>query len=162
MATSVVCPLHKKIVSNLYEGMDICPFECGHLPPLYKSAIRISVLFLYNTPPPPQVLCVKLRKINTQLIVFSLLFWDFVEWGGVLVIISIGRKLTCNLVLILTPDQPFDDLQSVGIWARSYRGWAPLEYEMAQNRPKLQLCMCGSRGWGGGGGWGPDPPRKVI
>ena len=24
-------------------------------------------------------------------------------------IISIGRKLTCNLVLILTPDQPFDD-----------------------------------------------------
>ena len=24
-------------------------------------------------------------------------------------IISIGRKLTCNSVLILTPDQPFDD-----------------------------------------------------
>ena len=45
-----VCPLNKKIASNLYEGMDICPFECGHLPPLYKSAIRISVLILYNTP----------------------------------------------------------------------------------------------------------------
>ena len=29
--------------------MDIFPFEYGHLPPLYKSAIRISVLFLYNT-----------------------------------------------------------------------------------------------------------------
>ena len=69
----VVCPLHnKKIVSNLYEGMDIAPFECGHLPPLYKSAIRISVLFLYNTP--PRGLCVKLREINTQLIVFFLLF----------------------------------------------------------------------------------------
>ena len=27
-------------------------------------------------------------------------------------IISIGRKLTCNLVLILTPDQPFDQLYS--------------------------------------------------
>ena len=71
-------------------------------------------------------------------------------------IISIGRKLTCNLVLTLTPDQPFDDLYSVGIWAHSYRGWAPLEYDMAQNRPKLQFCMCGSRG----GIWGPDPPRK--
>ena len=63
--------LHKKIVSNLYEGMDIFPFECGHLPPLYKSAIRISILFLYNT---SQALRVKLREINTQLIVFFLLF----------------------------------------------------------------------------------------
>ena len=27
-------------------------------------------------------------------------------------IISIGRKLTCNLVLILTPNLPFDDLYS--------------------------------------------------
>ena len=32
-----VCPLNKNIASNLYEGMDICPFECGHLPPLYKK-----------------------------------------------------------------------------------------------------------------------------
>ena len=54
----------------------------------------------------------------------------------------------------LNPDQPFDDLLSVGIWAHSYKGWAPLEYDMAQNRPKLQFCMCGSRG----GIWGPDPP----
>ena len=53
-----------------------------------------------------------------------------------------------QLVLILTLDQPFDDLQSVGIWAHSYRGWAPLEYDMAQNRPNLQFCMCGSRGGG--------------
>ena len=31
-------PYIKKIVSNLHEGMDICPFEYGHLSPLYKSA----------------------------------------------------------------------------------------------------------------------------
>ena len=72
-------------------------------------------------------------------------------------IISIGRKLTCNLVLILNPDQPFAMTYSQWEYGLlSYRGWAPLEYDMAQNRPKLQFCMCRSRG----GIWGPDPPRK--
>ena len=110
-----------KIVSNLYEGMDICPFECGHLPPLYKSAIRISVLFLYNTPPPP-ALCVKLREINTQLIVFFSYFetlWS--EEGTLPVIISIGRKLTCksqviwaSLDIIIRTPPPLENVRTLG------------------------------------------------
>ena len=46
-------------------------------------------------------------------------------------IISIGRKLTCNLVLILTPNLPFDDLYSqweygltlIGDGCRSSMAW---------------------------------------
>ena len=73
-------------------------------------------------------------------------------------IISIGRKLTCNLVLILTPNLPFDDLYSqreygltlTGDERRSSMAW------LKTNRPKLKFCMCGSRG--GDRGSGPPPP----
>ena len=138
--------------------MDICPFKCGHLPPLYKSAIRISVLFLYNTPP-PQALYVKIREINTLLIVFFLLFWDFVEWGGVIVIISIGRKLTCNLVLILTLNLPFDDLYSQWEYELTLTGDGRRS-SMAWLKTDLNWNFACADTEGGIGGPDPPPPRK--